>query len=265
MAVPKYNGNEWIGQKYNMLTVIGTIHKGNQWFWEVKCDCGNVTTVMPRDVLHGHTKSCGCYKLSGKQTPIVHGESHTPLHNIWCGMNNRCNPNHKNSERYGGRGIQVCDEWSDYTKFAKWARENGYEEGLTIERKDVNGDYCPENCTWISLGRQARNRRTTFWVDYNGERISLAEAAERAGLTYKEVHYRIKKLKWPIERALSEPIKTGENSLRRRCKEAGMNYNRVYNRIFIYGWSEEEALSIPILPRGANGLSYKKYKDELRI
>ena len=87
-----------------------------------------------------------------------HHESHTPLHNIWCGMNNRCNPKHIHSDRYGKRGISVCEEWSDYTKFAEWARSNGYKEGLTIERLDVNGDYCPENCTWIEFGKQARNR-----------------------------------------------------------------------------------------------------------
>ena len=97
--------------------------------------------------------------------PKHHGESHAHLHNIWCGMNDRCNPANVASKNYGDRGISVCEEWRDYTKFAEWARNNGYKEGLSIERKDVNGDYCPENCTWIELEKQARNRRTTRFVE----------------------------------------------------------------------------------------------------
>jgi len=135
-----------------------------------------------------------------------HGESHTPLHNIWCGMNNRCNPKHKNSEEYGKRGIIVCDEWKSYEMFAKWAKENGYEPGLTIERIDVNGNYCPENCTWIPLSKQARNRRTTAWVTYNGRQMSLAEASEIAGLPYKQVWFRIHVSGWTFEKAISTPL-----------------------------------------------------------
>ena len=75
-----------------------------------------------------------------------HGMSHTPIHDIWCGMNNRCNPNHIHSNRYGKRGISVCEEWAVFENFRDWAFANGYKDGLTIERKDVNGNYCPENC-----------------------------------------------------------------------------------------------------------------------
>lgn len=139
----------------------------------------------------------------GKRT---HGESHTRLHNVWCGMNDRCNPNNTGSERYGKRGIRVCDEWYSYEAFAKWARENGYKEGLTIERIDVNGNYCPENCKWIPLVAQARNRRTTHWVIYKGERMSLAEACERAGLPYKQVFWRMRRGGWSFEKAISVPM-----------------------------------------------------------
>ena len=127
-------------------------------------------------------------KSIGKKT---HGESHTPLHNIWCGMNNRCDPDHKHADRYGKRGIHVCEKWQDYEAFAKWAYENGYKEGLTIERIDVNGNYEPGNCTWIEFDKQARNRRTTHWVVYNGRRMSLAEACEIAGMPYKQVFWRM--------------------------------------------------------------------------
>lgn len=244
----KYNGEEWIGNKYGMLSVIEPVHKtlnngDMQWFWKVKCDCGNEKIVKPIEIIKGKIVSCGCYRKSGKQVQSVHGESRTRLHNIWCGMNDRCDPMHKDSDRYGKRGIKVCDEWKSYEKFAEWARSNGYEDGLSIERKDVNGNYCPENCEWITLGKQARNRRTTKWVEYNGERMSLAQAAELAGLPYKQVHFRIKK-GWSVEKALSTPMRRGKSELHKKCDEMGLNYHSVYNRIR-NGWTEDEAFSIP--------------------
>lgn len=178
-----------------------------------------------------------------------HGMSHTPLHDIWCGMNDRCNPNHVHAERYGKRGISVCTEWAIFENFQNWALENGYRDGLTIERIDVDGNYSPENCKWIPLSEQARNRRTTRWVVYQGKKMSLAEASEIAKLPYKQVHFRIK-CGWSVEKALSEPVKDNSNSLRRKCKEMGMNYNTVYNRVYSLGWSVEKALSTPIKRKG---------------
>ena len=136
----------------------------------------------------------------------THGESHTRLHNIWCGMNNRCNPNHINTRGYAERGIKICDEWKSYEAFAEWARNSGYNDDLSIERIDVNGDYCPENCTWIAFSKQARNRRTTHWVTYNGVKMSLAEACEKAGLPYKQVFWRMARAGWSFEKAISTPM-----------------------------------------------------------
>lgn len=191
-----------------------------------------------------------------------HKESHTRLHNIWCGMNNRCNPDHAAAKNYGQRGISVCEDWRDYKKFAEWARENGYEDGLTIERKDVGGDYCPENCEWISAEKQARNRRTTVWVEWKGKRMSLAEAAEISGLPYKQVHYRIKH-GWSIEDALTKPLRNPyeRSELRELCERLGINYNLVFNRIYVYGWDEDTAINTPPLRVGTRRKSpeNKKY------
>ena len=186
--------------------------------------------------------------------PKHHGESHSHLHNLWCGMNDRCNPANVASKNYGDRGISVCSEWRDYTKFAEWARSNGYREGLSIERKDVNGDYCPENCEWISKEKQARNRRTTFWVSWNGKQMSLAEAAEMVGLPYKQVHYRIKQCGWSVEDALTKPLRDphARSELRKICEERGLNYHLVFNRIYVYGWDEETALNTPPLRIGTS-------------
>lgn len=170
---------------------------------------------------------------------IYHGESHTRLHNIWCDMNKRCRFN----PGYAGRGIKVCEEWSDYRVFAEWARSNGYADNLTIERKDVDGDYCPQNCTWIERPKQARNRTTTKWVEYRGKTMSLAEATELVGIVpYKTVHLRMKK-GWSLDKALTEPPHR-KSELHKKCDELGLNYHSVYNRIRS-GWSEEDAFSKP--------------------
>lgn len=257
----KYADEGWIGKRFGMLRIIEPIHKesknGNkQWYWRVLCDCGNESIVKPIEAIKGHTVSCGCYKRKRVPANKSHGESHTRLHDIWCGINNRCNPLHKNAKRYGKRGISVCEEWRDYQKFADWALANGYKDGLTIERNDVDGDYCPENCKWIPLSEQARNRKTKFWVTYQGKTMSLAEAAELAGLPYKQVHDRIKKRGWCVEKALSEPMRR-KSDLHKKCDELGLNYHTVYNRIRM-GWSEEKALTTPILGLGANQTTYKQ-------
>ena len=248
----KYDSTEWAGKKFGMLTIIEPVHvktnggKSTSWFWKVKCDCGNEKVMQPFKIINGKNVSCGCYGKA-KKVNLRHGESHTHLHNIWCGMNNRCNPDHKDSENYGGRGIRVCDEWASYEAFSDWARNNGYEEGLTIERKDVNGNYCPENCTWIPMEKQARNRRTTHWVEWKGRKMSLAEACEIAGLPYKQVFERIVKHKWSLEDALATPMRDphAKSELHRKCDELGLDYHVVYNRIYTYGWDVERAMSTP--------------------
>lgn len=210
----KYNDPSWIGKKFNMLTIIGYEHakqkNGKKWLWRVRCDCGTEKVMNPWYVTSGHNLSCGCFRESGGfMTNLQHGEAHTRLHNIWCSMRQRCDPNiHSNpfSYRYSERGIRVCDEWNDYVTFAAWAKANGYDDTKSIERIDNDGNYCPENCKWIERGKQARNRCTTKYVEYQGRRMSLAEASEIAGLSYKQVHARITRLGWPVEEALSVPI-----------------------------------------------------------
>lgn len=256
----KYADRKWIGSRFGDLKVVDIVHKerkngGKQWYWKVLCDCGKESIVRPIEVLKGHTKSCGCLKTKRTPKNKTHGESRTRLHDIWCGMHNRCKVENKNSERYGKRGISICKEWSEYEAFSKWAIENGYKEDMTIERKDVNGNYCPENCKWIPMARQARNRRTTFWVMYNGQKMSLVEAAEKAGLPYKQVHHRIKRMGWTAERALSTPM-ARKSELHKKCDELGLNYHTVYNRIRM-GWSEERAIKTPVSGVGANQTTYK--------
>ena len=164
----------------------------------------------------------------------------------WHGVKRRClNINDARYHQYGGRGIKICDEWLEsFDNFADWALSNGYNENLTIERINVDGDYCPENCKWITLREQSYNKRDTKWVDYKGEHIRLMELCEREGVCYDTVHDRIYKRKWSVERAIDTPSQQ-VGSLRSRCIEKGINYETVRSRILKFGWSEECALNTP--------------------
>lgn len=208
----KYNNKEFIGKKFGRLTVIDIFHftdgKYQRWMWKCQCECGNIKDFRSEYVYNGHTTSCGC-KLHENKTNMKHGESKTRLFRIWGSMIARCDEKRTYvtfRNRYALRGIKVCDEWKDYSEFARWAKNHGYNDNLTIERIDNDGNYCPENCKWIERGKQARNRGTTHYIEYNGVKMSLAEACEMANLPYKQVFARIKRLGWPVDEALSIPM-----------------------------------------------------------
>lgn len=129
--------------------------------WKCKCDCGNITIVRHGDLRNGSTVSCGCYNYEKESAVKTHGYSRTKLGNVFEGMKQRCNnPKNKNYEKYGGRGIKICTEWlNDPKKFFDWAIKNGYKEGLSIDRIDVNGNYEPDNCRWADNETQCLNQR----------------------------------------------------------------------------------------------------------
>ena len=200
----RYNSEEWIGKKINHLTVlgIGEVKSGHQ-YWDVECDCGNKKAIRADYVASGHSKTCGCGKRY--DGAVTHGETYTRLYMIWGRMLERCN--NAGYKRYNDRGIRVCDEWRSYENFAVWAKEHGYNDTLSIERIDNDGDYCPDNCKWIPTSLQARNRATTLWVIHNGTKMSLAEACEKANMPYKTVFMRMKYLGWDLEKALTIPVR----------------------------------------------------------
>lgn len=150
------------GQLFGRLKAVSYSHtKGQRRYWLCTCSCGETVYSTVYLLRSGSVKSCGCLAndLSSSRAKI-HGKSHTRLHNIWLHMRRRCrSPLVKEYEYYGGRGITICEEWDDFTRFQTWAMGSGYEEHLTIERIDVNGNYCPSNCTWIERSKQSLNTR----------------------------------------------------------------------------------------------------------
>lgn len=220
--MPKYQ--DLSGQKFNHLTVLSLHHKkqlfnkegkpnGHLYYYECVCDCGKRTIVAASALKNSSVKSCGCYQRKviseiAKISSRKHGYRNTRLYREWQSMKGRCYYSSVNGyERYGGRGILVCDEWKDsFIAFKDWAELHGYEDSLTIDRIDVNGNYEPSNCRWIPMKAQCRNTRANNYVTYKNETHCLAEWAEILGLPYTLVKNRITRLKWPVERAFTEPV-----------------------------------------------------------
>lgn len=156
------------GQKFGRLTAVkreGT-SKNGQTTWLCKCDCGNETVSTMGNLVYGTMRSCGCLKIEqASMLNKTHGMRHTRLYRIWTNMKTRChNPKFKQTEDYMGRGISICSEWdSSFQAFYDWAMANGYQEDLSIDRIDNDGNYEPSNCRWVTMAEQNKNRRKRRW------------------------------------------------------------------------------------------------------
>lgn len=192
-----------IGHKYGRLTVISFAgyNKHQRTLWQCRCECGAITVVQGSCMRSGHTKSCGCLeKETKKKNNLKHGLRRHPLYGRWLNVKDRClNPHNSHYKDYGGRGIEICQEWKDdFKSFYDWAVSNGYEKGLSIERIDVNKGYNPENCTWITLAEQAKNKRNSLWIDDNGVKKKVHDIAKENGLAPSTIYNRIQRGKNPL-------------------------------------------------------------------
>ena len=196
------------GIKFNRLTVLKFSHRelrNNKWryYWLCKCECGNEILIDRDNIKQGKQKSCGCYE---KENPSrkTHGYSKTRIYRIYNDIKNRCYyENDKYYNIYGGREIIMCDEWlNDFMTFCNWAIKNGYKENLSIDRIDVNGNYEPNNCRWITNKEQANNTRKNHFVTYNNETHTLKEWSEILNINYGTLKSRIKR-GWDIHKAFN--------------------------------------------------------------
>lgn len=192
---------QFIGKKYGRLLIeSGFFQKGKAYF-NCVCDCGAQRTVYKHDLTSGKTLSCGCYsKDLGHTLHRKHGGTNERLYSVWCGMKRRCyNTNDSEYHNYGGRGIVLCDDWcDDYAAFREWALSHGYEEDLSIDRIDVNGNYAPDNCRWIPMREQPSTRRNI--ILYNG--IPAVKIAQENGISKNLMLARYKRLGWSLEEAI---------------------------------------------------------------
>ena len=164
------------GQTFGYWTVIKrTDNKGRHTMWLCKCKCGTIRPVCTDNLRGGKSVSCGCI-MKEKPCTRKHGLHDTRLYATWQNMKERCrNPKNNNYHNYGGRGITVCEEWKNsFQSFYDWAMSNGYSDNLTLDRIDVNGNYCPNNCRWSTKKFQANNTRRNIYITYNKKTQTLA-------------------------------------------------------------------------------------------
>lgn len=180
-----------LNQRFGRWLVLSQATTGRTAKWNCICDCGVKRAVWGVDLRRGRSLSCGCYnreRIINANT--THGAATTRLGRIWTAMKRRCNnPDSQAYKNYGGRGISVCKEWSNYSVFKLWAEKNGYEANLTIERINNDLGYSPENCAWIPLSEQSRNRRVCY-TDSDG--ILWLDKARNCGLAASTFHARLR-------------------------------------------------------------------------
>ena len=184
-----------VGKRFGRLRVVEFSHiKNRASYWKCICDCGNEKIIYRGALTSGDTISCGCFhKEHNAEYGFKHGKTNTKLYSVWSGMIQRCtNCKASNYKRYGGRGIRVYDEWREnFISFHDWAMENGYEEGLSLDRINNEGNYEPSNCRWVTIKQQQNNMRTNHVVEYNGIKHTIAEWARILNVNHETLRYRI--------------------------------------------------------------------------
>lgn len=203
------------GMRFGKLTAVKIVrnceHKCKSVIWQCKCDCGNIVNVRSSNLINGHTKSCGCIRkeiiTNRDKEREIHNDCNSRLYRIWHGMKNRCNnPNTCNYKNYGGKDIKVCQEWEEFIPFREWANSNGYADNLTIDRIDVNGNYCPENCRWVDIKTQNNNTTRNRLLTAFGKTMNVAQWSEKVGIKRGVIYNRIDTYKWDVEKALTTPV-----------------------------------------------------------
>lgn len=254
------------GQKFNRLLAIERFKKPNrsEYFYKCVCDCGNITIVSGNALRKGKTKSCGCYSRenAGKNFE-THKLSKTPLYSVYKHMLDRATEGRKNYKgNYKKYNVKVCDEWrNDFRKFYDWALENGYKyEKLpngknkwTLDRIDPFGDYCPQNCRWITIQEQENNRTNNHYITYNGKRDTLANWSRVLNFPYRLVLDRLI-AGYSFEDAIDMKTNFKKDYFEYKGKlitkydiaeMTGFNFKTIESR-FYAGWDIERIINTPV-------------------
>ena len=202
------------GRRIGHLTVLGYAGRwrhghSSSSLWRCKCDCGNIKNISRASLMRGQD-NCGCERNDKlKKINTKHGCCRSSLYAVWCGMKARCNnPNNKSWKDYGGRGISVCTEWEDnFVPFKNWALSHGYDKGLSIDRINVNGNYEPSNCRWVTPKEQSNNRRNNKMIELNGIIHTLSEWCGIYNIKPHLVSNRIRR-GWSVLDAITKPKRT---------------------------------------------------------
>lgn len=241
------------GNVYGDVTVIREVGRNRYGIlWECKCKCGRTFDAVATALNSGRIARCPKSRMRLNLTEIE-----KPIYSAWSNIKNRClNQNSGDYRYYGGRGITICPEWShSFDAFYNWAKENGWEKGLTIDRIDVNGNYCPENCRWVDMKHQCNNRTNNHMIEFNGEIHTLQEWADILGISHDVIKMRLRR-GWTIERTLTEKVHTREDFKRiitidgisgtvgYWSEQSGVPVVTINNRLW-KGWDERKAIFQP--------------------
>lgn len=204
-----------IGDRFGRLTVveycgISIIFSKRQRMWKCKCDCGKTIYTTTGRLNYG-LKSCGCLSLekrvlASKIACTKHGMTDSKEYHVWCGLRQRCyNSNNAKYKNYGARGIKVCERWlHSFENF--YADMGEMPDGCSIDRIDVNGDYCPENCRWVDQKTQQNNRRNNTKITFNGVTETLRYWSEKTGIDPRTLYHRLHDMKWSAEKTIMTPL-----------------------------------------------------------
>lgn len=204
-------------QTFNKLTAVNFEYRDDKMrhYWRFRCECGRELIIRKGSVTSGNTKMCKeCANIQLSKNKTTHGMSKTRIYKEWAGMIQRCtNPKNTSYERYGAKGVTVCDEWlDDFMNFYNWAMANGYRDDLTIDRIDNEKGYSPDNCRWATEKEQAYNKKSNRNLTYKGKTMTMAEWAKVIGISSSSLFGRMKR-GWSVEKALSTPpIKEKRNN-----------------------------------------------------
>lgn len=196
-----------VGKQFGLLTVASAV---SRTAYKCFCYCGGDTVVLKRSLTSGNTKSCGCLRrtamLRARQEKPEYRQQRvrgTATYAVWQGLKARCtNPSHKAFALYGGRGVSVCDRWLAPDGFKNFLADMGAQPaGMTLDRIDVERGYSPDNCRWADWATQARNKRSSQWVEFGGKHMVVTDWATHLGIPRATLVYRLRA--WGTERALT--------------------------------------------------------------